>query len=306
MSANKQPRSLLIFYILIGYVTLQLAWWTYLIIDLLNEAYPTQSVLRSKTAMVLGELAVFLLLLAIAVWQLRKSFRKELALNRRERNFLSSVTHELKSPVAVAQLNIQTLLKRDLDKEKQKDLLKRTLKEANRLEDLIANMLMASSLEERRYQLHPEDSNLSAFLHELVQDSAQGIASAHTIDAQIQPDIVLRMDLSAFRSIATNLISNAVKYSPKESVIRVSLHKQADQVLLSVADQGIGIQKEAFSRIFRKFHREGNEDVRRTKGTGLGLFIVQQLTTMTGGTIALESSRGNGSTFTISWKISQS
>lgn len=272
-----------------------------MILDLHRSVYTDAAQYRSKMTMVLGELSVFLVLLVIAIWQLRKSFRKELALNRKQRNFLMSVTHELRSPLAATRLNIQTLLKRDLPKDVQADLFQRTLSETNRLEELVENILMSTSLEEDGFQPYIEHLNISEFCGDIIRELKTPLASTHQLEADIQSELFLHTDAVAFRSILTNLIANAVKYSPAKTHIQVSLKKTARGIELFVTDQGIGIPKEARDRIFDKFHREGNEEVRRTKGTGLGLFIVRELVSRTKGKITVSDNNPVGTIFSIIW-----
>jgi signal transduction histidine kinase len=294
-------RALLIFYILIGYVALQLAWWTWMILDLQRTVFTDPVQHRAKLLMVLGELAVFLILLVIAIWQLRKSFKKELALNRRQRNFLMSVTHELRSPLAATRLNVQTMLKHDLQKEKQHDLLQRTLSETNRLDELVENILISTSLEEGGFQPHNETVDLSQFCLELLQELKSPLAAQHNLQAEIEPEVVFGTDVAAFRSIVTNLVANAVKYSSKGTSILVYLKRHEQGIVLQVSDQGIGIHKSSVHRVFEKFYREGNEEVRRTKGTGLGLFIVKELVKLTGGRISVYQNTPQGTTFEVIW-----
>ena len=115
-------RTALIFYVLSAYVVIQFLWWGYHIIELTNELAKESTEISSRVRMILGEGSVFLLLLLIGIWQIRRSIRKELNLSARQNNFLLSVTHELKTPLAANKLYIQTIQKRDLSKEQTNDL----------------------------------------------------------------------------------------------------------------------------------------------------------------------------------------
>jgi two-component system phosphate regulon sensor histidine kinase PhoR len=106
-------------------------------------------------------------------------------------------------------------------------------------------------------------------------------------------------DPDAYRSILENLLENAVKYSPAGSTIRVELEQNGSVAELRVADQGVGIPAEERERIFERFYRGGDEEVRRTKGTGLGLYIVRRLVERMGGNVRVESRPGSGSIFAI-------
>ena len=136
-------RTALIFYVLSAYVVIQFLWWGYRIIELTNELAKESTEISSRVRMILGEGSVFLLLLLIGIWQIRRSIRKELKLSTRQNNFLLSVTHELKTPLAANKLYIQTIQKRDLSKEQTNDLLKKSIEENARLEYMIDNILNA-------------------------------------------------------------------------------------------------------------------------------------------------------------------
>lgn len=295
-----RSRSMIIFYALIAYIAVQLAWWTYLIINLLSKAHTTDGKLENKSAMVLGELAVFLVLLVLAVWQLRKTLKKELSLNKSQRNFLLSVTHELKSPVAVAKLNIQTLQKHDLDRQRELELLQNSLLELNRLENLVENILVTAGLEERGYSLHLEKLCITDILQKLVVTYRQMYRS-NEFELNVQPHVHVNGDLMAMETIFSNLISNAVKYSPERAVVQINLYTESGKAVIFVIDNGIGISNEAKELIFNKFYREGNEEVRRTKGTGLGLYIVRSLVHRQGGEISVTDNRPSGSCFKVSF-----
>ena len=111
-------RTALIFYVLSVYVVVQFIWWGYHLIELTEVASQASQPVSNRIAMIIGEGAVFLILLLIGIWQIRRSIRKELKLSERQNNFLLSVTHELKTPLAANKLYLQTIKKRDLSKEK--------------------------------------------------------------------------------------------------------------------------------------------------------------------------------------------
>ena len=145
---NNNSKTILLFYFLVIYVILQFAWWWYLLLQLNIEIADIKKItlgtaeeiysnnLNKKIWMFFGEGAVFLLLLTAGVWQVRKAFYKEASLSEQQKNFLLSITHELKTPVASAKLQLQTLLLRTLEKEKQNQFLKNTLNDLERLDNL--------------------------------------------------------------------------------------------------------------------------------------------------------------------------
>jgi signal transduction histidine kinase len=309
------PRSLLVFYVLVSYVVLQFCWWFYLLFDLNNQIYDlrislsdfinhgveTELLLRKKLSqkhwMILGEGLVFILLLLLGVIQTRKSFRRETRVMRQQKNFLLSVTHELKSPIAAVKLYLQTLEKRDLERPKQIELLQKAIIESNRLDQLVENILVAAQIDNHVLLIQKEKSNLSEFIRNFINEFSDKYSIA--LESEIENDIFLCFDSIAFRSILVNLLENAVKYSHSAPEISVKLWTKSNSIFVSVADQGIGIQDEEKLRVFEKFFRSGNEETRQSKGTGLGLYIVKYLVEHHQGSISIRSNTPKGSIFEL-------
>ena len=192
MASNSQKTGpLFLFYLLVTYVLLQFVWWSYLMVKLNNEVLEQRlqiielsstnpleieiaqkdlhAKLHKRWIMIAGEGTVFLVLLISGFIQTRKTFKKEAELSRRQKNFLLSVTHELKSPIASAKLQLETLLKRDLSKEKQQEILRNALSDTERLNALVENVLIATRLEDSNFKLHKQQINLSNFLRTELQ-----------------------------------------------------------------------------------------------------------------------------------------
>ena len=145
-------RTPVIFYILSIYVVVQFIWWGFHLVDLNHQLHAESSVAYKRVTMVIGEGIVFLLLLVVGIWQIHRSIRKDLLLSKRQKNFLLSVTHELKTPLAANKLYIQTVTKRELSKEQSNELLQKAIDENTRLERMIDNILNASRLENNALQ----------------------------------------------------------------------------------------------------------------------------------------------------------
>ena len=313
------PRSLLVFYVLVSYVVLQFCWWFYLLFDLNNQIYDLQFslsdfynhgvesevVLRKnliqKHWMILGEGLVFILLLLLGIIQTRKSFRRETLVIRQQKNFLLSVTHELKSPIASVKLYLQTLEKRELDRSKQIDLLQKAIIESNRLDHLVENILVAAQIDNHVLLIQKENANLSEFIRNFLTECNEKYSI--TLESEIQNNIFLHFDSIAFRSILVNLFENAVKYSNESPEISLKLWTSSNSVFISISDQGIGIQEDEKLRVFDKFFRSGNEETRQSKGTGLGLYIVKYLVELHQGKISVSSNTPKGSIFELQFHI---
>ena len=285
----KKP--LVIFYFLSIYVLIELVWWASLLIAERPE----------KKTMILSEGAVFLLIFISGAYYLQITIKKERKLHDQQKNFLLSVTHELKSPLASIKLYIQTILKRELDRVKIEAFLKNSLKDIERLDDLVENMLIATRIESRSYSFPKEHFDLSELVSKVAERLQIHTCSTQTIKCNIEPGIYLTGDKFALTLAVSNLIENAVKYSPPCEEIVVELQRESNFIRFSVADKGIGISDEEKLRIFDKFYRVGSEDTRKTKGTGLGLYIVKQVLDNHQAHIKVKNNRSAGSIFEVTF-----
>jgi signal transduction histidine kinase len=317
----KKSRPLFVFYLLVAYVFLQFAWWTYSMFQLNNEISTLKnelnlikgesteqiilygneinSKLRKRWIMISSEGAVFVGLLLFGVYRIRKTFKQEEELADRQKNFLLSVTHELKSPIASAKLQLQTILKRDLDKGKQKEILQNALSDTDRLNNLVENILLAAKIDNSNFFLKKDRINLSEYLSENMEQTIALFNYKQSVKLNIEKDIYLDIDRNTFPSIILNLFENAVKYSPETSTIIIDLKQNNNTVILQVRDEGNGIPEEDKTRIFEKFYRIGNENTRSTKGTGLGLYIVKHLAELHQGNVSVRNNSPKGSIFEV-------
>lgn len=285
-------KSLLIFYFLLLYALLEMFWWGTVVIRLQPE----------RMAMVMGEGSVFLFLLCVGAYFIHASIKKEDKLHERQQNFLLSVTHELKSPLAAIKLSIETIVKRDLDKEQQTKLLRNSLKDIERLDDLVENMLLATKIESRTYSFPKEEFDLSELVTRITDRlQVHSCGNQQLINTKIDTDIKVMGDKFALSSVVTNLVENAVKYSGPCAEIAVSLCQNDGKPFLTVSDKGPGIPDEEKMLIFDKFYRVGDENVRKSKGTGLGLFIVKEVLQNHDADISVKDNTPQGAIFEVTF-----
>ena len=284
---KRKPGFILLFYLVVGYVLLQFFWWAYLLINLSHLAIEGQALQQdwsvsmqqqlsqTKTLMIIGEGSVFIVLLSIGLYQIRKSFLKELRLANQQQNFMMAVTHELRTPLSAIKLQIQTIQRRkELDPDQQEKLLHKAVTEIDRLSQLTDNILTASQANESELVLDVKKVHLYTLLHELTPVFHEKIPHI-LIDESCQVNI--RADESAIRSVFSNLMENTIKYAKPEEVIRINCSVQGNKAHIKYAGIGPGIPNEQQKLVFEQFYRGGNELTRNTKGTGLGLFICKQL-----------------------------
>ncbi len=245
----------------------------------------------------LGEGATFLAIILIGAGVVYSSIRSNHLLSKQQSNFILSVTHELKSPIAAVKLNLQTMGRRKLNEETQAQLISRSIHETNRLDDLCNNLLLASQIESRHFRPAEERINLTDIATDCVQ--AYEHRGKNIFVAKLEEDCFIHGDRLLWKLAINNLLENAVKYSPSETTIVVELSKQDEDLVLSVADEGCGISDEEKGKIFRKFYRVGNENSRKTKGTGLGLYLTSKIIQQYKGAILVRDNQPKGTVFEI-------
>ncbi|SEN59364.1 His Kinase A (phospho-acceptor) domain-containing protein [bacterium A37T11] len=261
-------KTLFLFYFLIFYALAQVVWWGMLLVHM----QPT------RKPMIIGEGIFFMLIFLVGALLMRRAFINEHKVQRQQNNFLLSVTHELKSPLASIKLYIQTILKRKLDKEQQIQFLSNSLKDIERLDDLVENVLIATKLEKVGAKRFTKELFDFSELVERISDRLQiHSCTSQVLITQVEPNISIIADRMALTSVVTNLIENAIKYSPPCANVQVELKRVNGAIILVVADHGIGINEYEKKYIFDKFYRVGSEETRKTKGTGLGLYIVKNV-----------------------------
>ena len=298
-------RPLVIFSFLALYIVLQFGWWVYLIhqqgtvILALENGDPVPEHRTYSISMVISEGAVFLAIVLLGLWVAYRSYRKEFKLIRAKDNFLMAVTHELRTPIAGMRLNMQTLQRTDLSEEKRDHLLQNAINDTERLQNLSDRILVAAESDGAKSRMRPETIDAAASIRAICDSAQNGYGSGHDIKVAVEEPSMLHFDPLAFESIVDNLVQNAVKYSPNGSTVSVEQRSTSKGVQILVKDQGPGIPKSERKLIFEKFYRSGDEKTRQTKGTGLGLHIVKQLTDRANGKVSVSSADPGGSVFTV-------
>lgn len=255
---------------------------------------------RNQEWMILGEASVFVLSLVAGIWFINRGYQKEVDAVNSRRNFLLSITHELKSPLASIRLVMETLLKRNLERSQVEKLSSSALRETERLNGLVDNLLLSARLD-TAYQPARDAVNLPELLTDLIHKLREKYPKV-TFNLAIPHELPIWYgDRAGFTSVALNLLENAVKYSPDPAHITTTLNYQEQPAgfLFYIADQGHGIPDREKRRIFEKFYRIGSEDTRQTKGTGLGLYIVEQIIKAHNGKIKIADNTPKGSVFQV-------
>lgn len=297
----KQPvsRALLIFYLLTTYIVIQFAWWAWHIIKVERIIYADQPEATNRVWMILGESAVFLAILIVAALVLRKAIKKEYQIANNQKNFMLAVTHELKTPLASIRLFLQTLNKRALEPAEQKQLTGKAIAETDRLNGIIENILVAGGLGSGQNIMQRSSADLTEFIKSFVEQWHSHKSFKREIKTEIEGNVSFAFDTVAMNAILTNLIDNAIKYSNDEAPVVVGLKQDENAIYLRVEDQGEGIAAIEKRKIFERFYRVGDERTRSAKGTGLGLYIVNELVKLHNGKIGVSDNKPHGSVFNI-------
>lgn len=308
---------IIIYWVLLLYVISALIWWyialsrqntmmaDYKIKDLnpKNVTYDMSyknivEAKNRKTAQYIGEGSIFFLLIAAGAIFIYRAVRKEFKMNQQQQNFMMAVTHELKTPIAIAKLNLETIQKRKLNEEQQHKIISNTIQEANRMNDLCNNLLLSSQMEAGGYRLTPDNISLSKLIDEIIQNSRLRYQQ-RMFTAAVAENVFIKADVFLLQMAINNLIDNAVKYSPKESTVSVKLSLQNNISTISVADEGNGIADSEKNKVFDKYYRAGSEATQKAKGTGLGLFLVKRIVTAHKGKVYINDNTPKGSVFVI-------
>jgi signal transduction histidine kinase len=305
MLFRNQKRTMTVLYILAVYILLQVCWWGYMLTDVYTQLYDALGQLEGqsmndirsrKISMLVGEGSVFVVLLILGFWQIKRALKREFELARMEKTFLLSVTHELKTPIAAVKLSLETLKSRKLSDEQQAQILTDALRENNRLQFLSENILLATRLDQKQHHLQKETIDFSALI--LAEVNRFQLTTGR-LESNIQSNLQLVGEPELLRALVSNLIENALKYSSSEEAVFVDAKHENNQIILSVADHGQGIAEKELPHIFEKFYRIGNEETRRHKGTGLGLYIVKSILKLHEGKIDVRSNQPQGTIFTV-------
>jgi len=246
------------------------------------------------------------LMLGAGLFLVYSNVRRELHLSRLKSDFVANVSHELKTPLALIRLFAETLeLGRVPSEEKARQYYRVINKESQRLTTLINNILDFSRIEAGRKEYRFARTDPARVIHEVVdayrfQIEQQGFA----LEVEVADDLPeLEIDREAVSQALINLVNNAIKYSADHRRIRIAALRSGDQVRLSVSDSGIGIAKAEHRKIFEKFYRAEHSLVHETKGSGLGLSLVQHIMDAHGGSVDVDSAPGRGSTFTLAFPV---
>lgn len=265
-----------------------------------DEATKAISLRNRRSVKYAGEGAIFLVVTLVGAAFVYRAVKKQLRLNQQQQDFIMAVTHELKTPLAVGRLNIETLQKRKLTEEQQQRLLQNTLVEMQRLNDLTTNILVVSRIDAGAYKPNNEAIHLSALVGTIVADFEKQHSETKLV-SEIEHDVFTQGDSLLLKLVVSNLLGNAIKYSGTGGQITITLSGKT-KPKLTVADRGPGIADAEKTKIFNKFYRTENESTRNAQGTGLGLYLCKKILRGHKAEIGVSDNQPKGSIFTVTFQ----
>jgi signal transduction histidine kinase len=242
------------------------------------------------------------LMLGAGLFLVYSNVRRELHLSRLKSDFVANVSHELKTPLALIRLFAETLeLGRVSSEDKARQYYRVINKESQRLTQLINNILDFSRIEAGRKEYRFAPTDVSRMVNDVVESYRFQIEQqGFTLEVDLQDGLPLvEADQEALSQALLNLVNNAIKYSKDVKWVRLEVRAAGGKLLISVADRGIGVPKGEQRKIFEKFYRGEGSLVHETKGSGLGLPLVEHIMEAHGGEVQVESTPGKGSMFTL-------
>jgi signal transduction histidine kinase len=256
---------------------------------------------RRHIVMMVSEGAFFALLLVVLVGLLWRTLRREVELERQHRNFLSAITHELKSPLAAIRLSLETVTGGRADGNAAQRFLGNALVDTDRLERLVSKVLQATRYGAGAGTIRLGRQSISRIVDGAVDDfDPRATAAAAEIASEIEPDVWgSAVDPEALTIAVSNLLENALTYGGEPARIEIRLATLDGNAVIEVEDNGAGIAEQDLPHIFHRFYRTGDEMTRTTQGTGLGLYLVQRIVKAHHGTVAVASTGADGTVFRV-------
>jgi signal transduction histidine kinase len=256
---------------------------------------------REQARWTLGLLAFAVAISGGALWLIHRAVARERRLNALKSDFVASVSHELRAPVASIRLMADALGAGKIKPQTVAEFHTLISRESARLSALIENVLDFARIEQGRKRWDMEETELAPLVRESLELMAP-LAADKSVKLAVAgplPEVIAYVDAGAIRQVLVNLLDNAIKFSQPGASVVISLAVAAADWCISISDNGPGIAAAEHARIFERFYRIGSELRRETQGAGIGLSLVKAVAEAHGGRVTLQSARGAGSTFTI-------
>ncbi|MEA1980075.1 MAG: HAMP domain-containing sensor histidine kinase [candidate division Zixibacteria bacterium] len=314
---NKTNKKGLILFLSLAIVLFgQAVWWIAFMAKLTDEKVDIATELGAEKAfldeiqsqeisrqiMIGLEGVFFLIFVLIGAWLIYRALIKTEELQFHQQNFLMAVTHELKTPLAAIKIYLDSLNSGKISPEKKLEIIPKMKDDVKRLEKMVENILDAGRFDRRGYKLNKSDFDFSILLNDIISEFEKiPIKTKFRFSKNIQKELKLFGDPSALRRAIDAIIENSFKYNDKDQIdINIELFEIKNKYQLEISDNGIGISKKDLNEIFKRFYRVGDELRRNKPGSGLGLYLSQEIIKAHHGKVYAHSDGiGKGTTFII-------
>ena len=243
--------------------------------------------------LILVEGLVLLVAILVGVYVIFLYWRRQTALLKAKRDFISQVTHELKSPLASLQLHLETIRRRQPSALRMETFIDTMLADTERLDSLVNNLLSANRLDQRGMRLSLNSIDFSSVVSQYFRPQQYSLPRAGTMRLDVEANLYARIDKESLETVFRNLLENAILYSPSQPQIHVRLYRDENFAHFVLADQGRGVEIKDQKKVFRMFYR-GDRIGETIKGTGLGLFITQAVVRLHKGKVWLQNGEQSG------------
>ncbi|MFT4565420.1 MAG: signal transduction histidine kinase [Saprospiraceae bacterium] len=237
----------------------------------INEEY------RKDKMKIFGEGLFLGFSILAGVYIIYRSANREIGQMKQQGDFLLSVSHELKSPIAAMKLALQTLIRPNLPPATSNKITHSAIKDADRLEQLVQNILLSASLDEKQLELFLEPTDISKLLYQIVEEFRSKADTKKIIFKSEYEGLSCQLDKSMIKQAVVNILQNAIKYAESESDIHVLVKEVNKKVEIEIRNKGPQIKFEERSEIFERFYRGNDPMVRNKEGTGIGLYISKEI-----------------------------
>jgi signal transduction histidine kinase len=255
---------------------------------------------RRRIVMMVSEGSFFAVLLIVFMGLLWRTFRREVELERQHRNFLSAITHELRSPIAAIRIALETVTSGRADESAARRFIGNALADTDRLDLLVQKVLHATRFGSGGPGVRRTRRSVDGVVARAVADFEPGaVMAGAVVDVEIESDLWAEVDDEALTIVVSNLLENALKYGGSPARIGLDLRRERDRLVLDVSDNGRGIPDDEIPKVFDRFYRAGDEMTRTSRGTGLGLYLVQRIMKAHHGSVEIAETSERGTTVRV-------
>jgi signal transduction histidine kinase len=261
-----------------------------------------KQVLEPQTWIVIMVLSILVGFILICIFTIFVYNQKIMQLYRLQNNFINNFTHELKTPVTSLKLYLETFVKYELPRKDQLKYIDFMIQDAERLSDNVSQILNLARIESSTYSSEKAIVELVTATKGFLSDNAHLFAESEiTVKNPANEDFMFNINLPLFEMFLMNIITNAITYNDSaKAKIAITFQQQKGKISVRFIDNGIGIEKSEIRKIFRKFYQVGTSDNMSAKGSGLGLYVAENIAKIYSGKLKVESKgKGKGSQFTL-------